>query len=96
MARPLRTEYEGAVYHVTARGNERGKIFFDEADYRKFKDRLAASEEKYESVLHAYVPRASHYHPILETPAYFDRGCEQVGRKRSRYCKKGWVVPAIS
>ena len=27
MARPLRIEYEGAVYHVTIRGNQRGVIF---------------------------------------------------------------------
>ena len=38
MARPLRLEYEGAVYHVTARGNERGKIFFSKRDYERFKD----------------------------------------------------------
>lgn len=28
LARPLRIEYEGAFYHVTARGNERKRIFF--------------------------------------------------------------------
>ena len=28
MARPLRIKYEGAFYHITARGNERKKIFF--------------------------------------------------------------------
>jgi putative transposase len=28
MARPLRIEYEGAFYHVTARGNERKRVFF--------------------------------------------------------------------
>ena len=38
MARPLRIEYEGAVYHVAARGNERGKIFFSKKDYEKFKE----------------------------------------------------------
>ena len=27
MARPLRIEYEGVVYHVTIRGNQRGVIF---------------------------------------------------------------------
>ena len=32
MARPRRIEYEGAVYHVTARGNERRAIFRDDAD----------------------------------------------------------------
>lgn len=29
MARPIRVEYEGAVYHVTARGNERKRIYRD-------------------------------------------------------------------
>ena len=41
MARPLRIEYEGAVYYVTARGSERGKIFFSKRDYEKFKEYLA-------------------------------------------------------
>ncbi len=36
MARPLRVEYEGATYHVTARGNERKKIFNSGRDYDKF------------------------------------------------------------
>ena len=68
MARPLRIEYESAVYHGTARGNERGKLFFAKADYRKFKEYLAAANEKFELVLHAHVLRTNHYHPILETP----------------------------
>ena len=37
MARPLRIEYKGAFYHITARGNERKRIFFSKADYDKFK-----------------------------------------------------------
>ena len=32
MARPLRIEYDGALYHVTSRGNERGPIFNDDSD----------------------------------------------------------------
>jgi REP element-mobilizing transposase RayT len=36
MARPLRIEYKGAFYHITARGNERKRIFFSKADYEKF------------------------------------------------------------
>lgn len=68
MARPLRIEYEGAVYHVTARGNERGKIFFAEADYRKLKDYIASAKEKFELILHAYVLMTNHYHLIIETP----------------------------
>jgi len=45
MARPLRIEYEGAFYHVTARGNDRGKIFFSKKDYDKFKEYLAEARE---------------------------------------------------
>ena len=33
MARPLRIEYEGYFYHITARGNERKRTFFSKADY---------------------------------------------------------------
>ncbi len=30
MARPLRIEYPGAVYHVTSRGNEKKPVFKDD------------------------------------------------------------------
>ena len=33
MARPLRIEYEGAFYHITARGNEQKRIYFNKTDY---------------------------------------------------------------
>ena len=33
MARPIRIEYEGAVYHVTIRGNERKSLFKTDADW---------------------------------------------------------------
>jgi putative transposase len=32
MARPLRLEFAGALYHVTARGNERRSIFLGNVD----------------------------------------------------------------
>ena len=32
MARPLRTEYEHAVYYVTSRGDRRGHIYEDDGD----------------------------------------------------------------
>ncbi len=68
MARPLRIEYEGALYHVTARGNERGKIFFTKSDYQKFKEYLADVQEKYGVILHCYVLMTNHYHLLIETP----------------------------
>ena len=52
MARALRIEYEGAFYHITARGNERKKIFYSKADYVKFKEYLAKAQDKFGYLLH--------------------------------------------
>jgi putative transposase len=68
MARPLRIEYEGALYHVTARGNERKRIYFNKTDYKKFRDYIEGTQEKYGCLLHAYVFMTNHYHMIIETP----------------------------
>jgi len=68
VARPLRIEYEGAVYHVTARGNEKRKVFFSRKDYGKFKEYLANAIEKFGFILHGYVLMTNHYHLIIETP----------------------------
>ncbi len=48
MARPLRIEYEGAVYHVTLRGNDRKAIFRTDADREQFIAKLADSVERYD------------------------------------------------
>lgn len=68
MARPLRIEFEGAVYHVTARGNERKKIFFTKTDYEKFLSNLTEAKKKYNILLHSYVLMSNHYHLLIETP----------------------------
>jgi putative transposase len=68
MARPLRIAYEGAFYHITSRGNERGKIFFTPTDYDKFKDYLKEAQEKYGSIFHSYILMTNHYHLLVETP----------------------------
>ena len=36
MARPMKLEYEGALYHITARGNEKQDIYFTPTDYEKY------------------------------------------------------------
>ena len=67
MARPLRIEYPGAFYHITARGNERKKIFFAKSDYDRFKTYLKEAEDKYGIRLHCYVLMTNHYHLLMET-----------------------------
>ena len=54
MARPLRIEYDGAFYHVSARGNEQRKIYFTKTDYEKFKEYLKEALDKYEYLLHCF------------------------------------------
>ena len=68
MARALRIEYEGALYHVTSRGNERKRIFFAKSDYQKFKSYLEEAEKKFGYHLHSYVLMSNHYHLLIETP----------------------------
>ena len=55
MARPVRIEYEGALYHVTARGNERNSIYREEGDYQKFLDILSELPPRYGVLIHGYV-----------------------------------------
>jgi putative transposase len=68
MSRPLRVEYPGAVYHITARGNEKKAIFRDHRDRESFLDILAQSKKIYGIRLFAYVLMDNHFHLLLETP----------------------------
>ena len=69
MARPLRVEYEGAIYHVTIRGNGRRNIFLDDRDRQRFLDRLADCVEAHEVRLYMFCLMPNHVHLMLETPA---------------------------
>jgi REP element-mobilizing transposase RayT len=62
MARPLRLEFAGALYHVTARGNERRRIFLgdEDSDRAVFLDVLGATCERFNWVLHAYCLMTNH------------------------------------
>lgn len=68
MARPLRIEYDGALYHITSRGNERKAIFRDDTDRRGFLDILLKVNEKFNWICHAYCLMNNHYHLVIETP----------------------------
>jgi putative transposase len=68
LARPLRLEFPGAVWHVTSRGNEQRPIFRDDHDRRGFLDNLARVVDRFRWRLHAFVLMSNHYHLLLETP----------------------------
>ena len=68
MARPLRVEFSGAIYHLTSRGNARQKVFFTDADRELFLDTLSQVVSRYGWICHAYYLMANHYHLLVETP----------------------------
>ncbi|MBP8116766.1 MAG: transposase [Nitrospira sp.] len=68
MARPLRIEVPGAVYHVTSRGNARQDIVVDDRDRVQWLTVLAHVIDRYGWRCHAYCLMDNHYHLLLETP----------------------------
>jgi len=68
MARLQRIEYDGAVYHVTARGNERRALFVDEGDRERFVRVLSESVASFEIRLYLFCLMTNHLHLVLETP----------------------------
>ena len=68
MARPLRIEFPGAVYHITGRGNDRQEIFGDDSDRKAFLEILSRVCARYHWLCHAYCLMDNHYHLLIETP----------------------------
>jgi len=68
MARPLRIEYPGALYHVISRGNEQRAIVTDDADREKRLEWLKRTVRTYGWHLHAFVLMTNHEHLFVETP----------------------------
>jgi REP element-mobilizing transposase RayT len=68
MARPLRVEFPGAVYHVTSRGDARQSIFIDDENRGRFLEVLSIVVERFKWLCHAYCLMENHYHLLIETP----------------------------
>ena len=69
MARLVRIEFPGAVYHVTARGNERRRIYQEAEDYKLWLEALVQARQTYGWKIHGYCLMANHYHLLVETPS---------------------------
>lgn len=79
MSRPLRLEFPGAIYHVTARGNAQEAIFLDDDDKLSFLAVLAETVSRFGWLCHAYCLMDNHYHLLIETPdGNLSRGMRQV------------------
>ena len=79
MARPLRLEFPGALYHITSRGNAQQPIFLDDEDYHSFLQVLSVVMERFDWLCHAYCLMGNHYHLLIETPkGNLSRGMRQL------------------
>ncbi len=61
-------EYANAVYHVTARGNERKAIYRDDADRVRFLETVEEAVTQFGVIVHAHCLMPNHYHLLLQTP----------------------------
>ena len=79
MTRPLRIEFDGAIYHVTSRGNAREPICITDTDRILFLDILKKTCERFNWLCHAYCLMDNHYHLVIETPdGNLSRGMRQL------------------
>ena len=85
MARPWRIEYEGALYHVFSRGNNRQDIFVTDDDRRQFLDTIGQMSERFDNRIFAYVLMDNHYHLLLRTSrANLSKSMQWLGTTYSR------------
>jgi REP element-mobilizing transposase RayT len=97
MARPLRIEYAGALYHVTSRGDRREDIYLDDADRLMFLEVLAEVCGRFQWVCHAYCLMSNHYHLLIETQeSTLGQGMRQLNgvftqRSNRRHHREGHV-----
>ena len=68
MARKLRIQYPGALYHVMNRGDRREDIFLDDHDRNAFLTTLGQACEKTGWQVHAYCLMGNHFHLVVQTP----------------------------
>jgi putative transposase len=97
MARPLRIEFAGALYHVTSRGDRREDIYADDTDRDTWLAVLDEVCHRFNWAVHAYCLMSNHYHLPLETPeGNLSAGMRQLNgvytqRANQRHGKVGHV-----
>ena len=86
MARPLRLEFPGAIYHITSRGDRQEAIYEDDADRQQWLDILARICERYNWRVHAYCLMDNHYHIVVETAdGNLSKGMRQLNGVYTQY-----------
>ncbi len=86
MNRPLRIELDNSLYHVTARGDRRDKIFRSDGDRLTWLSLLGETCERFNFSVRAYCQMTNHYHLLLETVnGELARGMRHLNGTYARY-----------
>ena len=86
MARPLRLEFAGALYHITSRGNRREDIYLSDDDRTAYLLTLAKVCDRFNWIVHAYCLMGNHYHLLIETPdGNLSKGMRQLNGVYTQY-----------
>jgi REP element-mobilizing transposase RayT len=86
MNRPLRIEYRGALYHVTARGDRQGCIYHSDSDRLVWLSMLGETCARFNFIVRAYCQMTNHYHLLLETvDGGLARGMRYLNGNYSQY-----------
>ena len=79
MARPLRIEVAGGLYHITSRGNGREDIYLDDNDRALWLQVFGDVCERFNWICHAYCLMGNHYHIVVEiVEGNLSRGMRQL------------------
>lgn len=89
MARPIRIEFSGALYHVTTRGDRREAIYENDDDRRMFLEVLGQVVADFNWICHAYCLMSNHYHLVVETPdGNLSKGMRQLNGVFTQYSNR--------
>lgn len=79
MARPMRIDFPGALFHLTSRGNEKKRIYRDDQDRSKFLSILRQVHDRFHWHIYAYAMMPNHFHLLIElTEANLSRGMRHL------------------
>lgn len=89
MARPLRLELAGGVYHVTSRGDRQEDIFMSDADRLSWLGLFGQVCQRFNWVCHGWCQMSNHYHIVLETPEpNLSQGMRQLNGVYTQYVNR--------
>ena len=96
MSRPLRLEFQNALYHITSRGDRQEAIYKDDGNQEGLLEILGTVVTYYNWLRHGYCLMSNHYHLIIETlDANLSKGMRQLNGVYTRHQTAGINVVGI-